>query len=104
MGRVILVLSDALRVALANLIPEWLAGGYTILVTGDHGMNKDKLHGGTTPDVREVPLYVVRPDREGVGNAEATVSQLQIAPTICHLLGIPIPETMRQPSVVPGHR
>ena len=99
MGRVILVLSDALRVALANLIPEWLAGGYSILVTGDHGMNKDKLHGGTTPDVREVPLYLIRPATEGLGNTETTVSQLQIAPTICHLLGVPIPETMGQPTI-----
>jgi len=28
------------------------------------------------------------------------VSQLQIAPTVCRLLDVPIPETMRQPSIV----
>jgi len=87
-------------VALANLIPEWLAGGYSVLVTGDHGMSKDKLHGGTTPDVREVPLYVIRPATEGMGNTGTSVSQLQIAPTVCRLLDVPIPETMSQPSIV----
>ena len=39
-------------VILANLIPEWMERGYSILITGDHGMNADKIHGGTTPDVR----------------------------------------------------
>ena len=31
--------------------------------------------------------------------AEQTISQLQIAPTLCSLLDIPIPETMTQPPV-----
>lgn len=49
------------------LIAEWLEGGYNILVTGDHGMNADGLHGGTTPDVREVPLFLIRPNISGKG-------------------------------------
>ena len=48
-------------VILANLIPEWRQRGYTVLVTGDHGMGADHSHGGTTPDVRMVPLYVLPP-------------------------------------------
>src|SRR5512140_1808470 len=52
---------------LAPYIAEWLAGGYTVLLSGDHGMNADGHHGGTTPDVREVPLYVVAPDVPGKG-------------------------------------
>jgi predicted AlkP superfamily pyrophosphatase or phosphodiesterase len=80
---------------LANLIPEWLSLGYTVLVTGDHGMNSDHGHGGTTPDVRNVPLYILPPDGTGKGDTQTVVSQLQVAPTICKLLGIPIPKTMK---------
>jgi predicted AlkP superfamily pyrophosphatase or phosphodiesterase len=57
-----------------------LAGGYTILVSGDHGISADRSHGGTTPDVREVPLYLVRPGVAGEGDTGINLSQLQIAP------------------------
>jgi arylsulfatase A-like enzyme len=55
------------------------------------------MHGGSTPDVRNVPLYVIPPDGNGAGNTGRTISQLQIAPTVCRLLGVPIPKTMKQP-------
>lgn len=85
---------------LANLIPEWLALGCAVLVTGDHGMGPDRSHGGTTPDVRNVPLYIIRPDGKGKGNTTKTVSQLQMAPTILRLMGLPIPKTMKAPALV----
>ena len=85
---------------LANLIPEWMERGYNILVTGDHGMNTDGMHGGTALDVREVPLFIIRPGVTGAGQTGETISQLQIAPTVCRLLGVPIPETMKHPSIV----
>ncbi len=87
-------------VILANLIPEWMERGYNILVTGDHGMNVDKMHGGTTPDVREVPLYIIRPDSQGKGDTGETVSHLQLTPTICKLMDIPVPETMKKLPIV----
>ncbi|MGD9099753.1 MAG: alkaline phosphatase family protein [Anaerolineae bacterium] len=87
-------------VMLANLIPRCQEVGYMILVTGDHGVSADKSHGGTTPDVRNVPLYVIPPDGVGEGNTQKTLSQLQIAPTVCRLLDVPIPETMTQPPIV----
>jgi hypothetical protein len=34
---------------LAPLLLEWKEPGYTILVTGDHGINKDGSYGGRTP-------------------------------------------------------
>ena len=82
---------------LAGLVPEWLLRSYTILVTGDHGINADGSHGGTTPEVREVPLFLIQPSLPGRGDSSEVVSHLQIAPTILHLLGVPIPETMRLP-------
>jgi arylsulfatase A-like enzyme len=74
--------------------------GYNILVTGDHGMGAHDSHGGATPDVREVPLYLIRPGVEGEGDTGTVISQLQIAPTVCKLLGVPIPETMKQPPII----
>jgi predicted AlkP superfamily pyrophosphatase or phosphodiesterase len=82
---------------LSTLIAEWMERGYNILVTGDHGINADKLHGGTTPEMREVPLFLIRPGVPGRGDTGKVISQLQIAPTVCQLLGVPIPETMKSP-------
>ena len=87
-------------VILASLVPEWMERGYSILITGDHGMSVDKMHGGTTPDLRELPLYLIRPGIPGKGDTGEVISQLQIAPTVCKLLGVPIPETMKHPPVV----
>ncbi len=82
---------------LAPYISEWVSGGYTVLVSGDHGMNADGRHGGTTPDMREVPLFIIRPGAAGKGDTGQVLSQLQVAPTLCQLLGVPIPATMKHP-------
>jgi predicted AlkP superfamily pyrophosphatase or phosphodiesterase len=81
---------------LAPLILEWLNDGYHLLVTDDHGINADHAHGGTTPDVREVPLFFINPERTGIGNSGQMISQLAIAPTAWSLLGLNIPESMKQ--------
>ena len=80
---------------LATLIQEWMEREYAILVTGDHGINADRLHGGTTPELREVPLYLIRPGVPGEGDTGEVLSMLQLAPTICRLLGMPILHTMK---------
>jgi len=85
---------------LATYLFEWMERGYTILVTADHGMNADGLHGGTTPELREVPLFLILPGTPGMGDTRKTISQLQIAPTICKLLGIPVPGTMKMAALV----
>jgi predicted AlkP superfamily pyrophosphatase or phosphodiesterase len=84
---------------LASYITEWLGAGYNVLLTGDHGMNADGHHGGTTSEVREVPLYILRPNLPGKGDTGQVISQLRIAPTLCEMLGVPIPETMRHEPV-----
>ena len=81
---------------LAPLIQEWMERGYIIMVTGDHGINKDGAHGGTTPEQREVPLFMIQPNVKGRGDTGEIISQLQIAPTILKMLDVPIPETMKQ--------
>lgn len=81
---------------LAPLLMEWRELGYTIFVTGDHGINADGAHGGTTSAQRDVPFYVIQPSRNGRGDTGEVISHLQIAPTILHLLSISIPETMKE--------
>jgi predicted AlkP superfamily pyrophosphatase or phosphodiesterase len=85
---------------LAPLIMEWRELGYTVLVTGDHGINADGNHGGNTPDQRDVPLFVIQPDGKGRGDTVETVSHLQIAPTILKLLEVQIPVTMKHPPLI----
>lgn len=81
---------------LAPLIQGWMERDYSIFVTGDHGINKDGGHGGTTPEQREVPLFWIQSKVKGRGDTGEIISHLQIAPTILKLLDVPIPETMEQ--------
>jgi predicted AlkP superfamily pyrophosphatase or phosphodiesterase len=85
---------------LAPLVMEWVKNNYTVLVTGDHGMNKDGAHGGSTPEQREVPLFVVQPGVKAKGDTGESVSHLQIAPTVFRLLDIPIPVTMKHSPLI----
>ena len=90
-----LILQDQI---LANLLPTALGAGYSVVVTGDHGIDDKGCHNGTTSDVRRVPLYIFDP-RFAHGDADRIVSQLQIAPTLCDLLGIPVASTMQAKSL-----
>jgi hypothetical protein len=85
---------------LAPLLAEWLGLGYTVLVTGDHGINKDGAHGGPAPEQREVPFYLICPNVAGEGDTKQIASHLQIAPTILKLLDLPIPDTMKHPPLM----
>lgn len=85
---------------LAPLIQEWMERDYTVMVTGDHGINKDGAHGGTTPEQREVPLFMIQPNVKGRGDTGEIISQLKIAPTILKLLDVPIPKTMKQKPLI----
>ncbi len=82
---------------LAPFLKEWMESGYTIMVTGDHGINADGSHGGSTREQREVPFFWIRPGVNGRGDTGETVSQLQIAPTVLKSLELPIPATMEHP-------
>lgn len=87
------ILQDSI---LAGLIPEWREMGYTVVVTADHGITPDRTHGGKEPGNRRVPLYLLRADGKGRGVVRTLGYQLQIVPTLCQILGIAIPATMKQ--------
>jgi len=80
---------------LAIAIPEWLELGYSVLVTADHGHDAHRYHGGTSDDVRNVPLYTIPADGKGGGHRDEVLSHLQVAPTICAALGLDVPKTMQ---------
>ena len=44
---------------LARYMPDWLARGYQLMITSDHGMSADRLHNGSSPEEREVPVWLV---------------------------------------------
>jgi len=87
---------------LAPLILEWKERGYTIFVTGDHGINKDGAHGGTTPEQRVVPFYVIPAQGQGKGVVDDLMSHLRIAPTVLNFLGVPIPDSMKEKPLLFG--
>jgi predicted AlkP superfamily pyrophosphatase or phosphodiesterase len=72
---------------LATLVPGWVAAGYTVIVTADHGHKPSGGHGGTSEDETRTPLYVVAPGG-GAGDTEQTVEHTRVAPTIWRLLGL----------------
>ena len=70
-------------------IPKWLACGYQVVVTSDHGMNNDRSHGGLLPEERQVPLFVIgtRFNHAG-GAATVPVRQTEICGLVADLLGL----------------
>ncbi len=71
---------------LADALNLWTT---TLVVTADHGQIDGGGHGGAEPEVLDVPLVMAgRGIREGFAG---TARQVDVAPTIAALLGLPIP-------------
>lgn len=75
---------------LATLIPLWMAMGYQIIVTADHGMSADGQHGGTAPEERLVPIYILGSHADAITGDEP-MPQLELMPLVCHYLGLEKP-------------
>lgn len=71
---------------LADWVPAWLRDGYQVVVTSDHGMNRDGKHGGVAPEEREVPLFVLG-DRFS-HDPSLSVRQTDLCGACAELLGI----------------
>lgn len=82
---------------LAAPLARWLEAGYNVVITADHGMNPMGIHGGTDAIQRDTPLYIFSPQVQNGRFEEEAISQLNVAPLLCRLLGVDVPETMRQP-------
>lgn len=79
-------------IILANYLPSWIEQGYQIIITSDHGMNNDHSHGGTLPEERCVPLFVI--GEQFSHQTECRVEQTELCGTICALLGIDYADKM----------
>ncbi len=73
-------------VYLSQHLPAWIAQGYQILITSDHGMNIDRSHGGSLPEERQVPLWVI--GDAFTHNPESVPRQIEICGLVCTLLGL----------------
>jgi len=85
---------------IAAFAPVWEKLGYRIMVTADHGMNADHMHGGTEDVVRQVAFYDFRPATPGTADDDAP--QTMVAPTILQAMGVPVPDSMKA-GALPGH-
>ncbi|MCC0078832.1 MAG: alkaline phosphatase family protein [Rhodobacter sp.] len=78
---------------LAKFLPAWIAMGYEVIVTADHGQSLRGHHGGTGEDQQDFALYYFG-QAEGPAR-DAVLHQLQLAPTILSRLNAPIADTMK---------
>jgi len=78
--------------AFSRLIPRLRSAGYEVLVTADHGMNKDGHHGGNQPVLRDTAFYHFG-ERPGPDPTQL-LDQRAIAPSILSLIGVAAPNTM----------
>lgn len=81
---------------IAQALPGWLRDGYDVVVTADHGMDHFGIHVGTDHPQRDVPLYIFSNQVEKGRFEEKYISQLNVAPMLCRLLGIPAAKAMKQ--------
>ncbi|NLS11856.1 alkaline phosphatase family protein [Vibrio sp. SM6] len=72
-------------IILSHYIESWIQDGYQILVTSDHGMNDDRSHGGTLPEERDVPLFVIG---HSFSHQACSVKQTELCGNVCQLLGL----------------
>lgn len=79
---------------MAERMDAWLSDGYQVVATADHGMSAYGIHGGAEDIQRDVPLYIFSPKAEPGRFEETPVSQLNMAPLLCRLLGIEPSEEM----------
>ncbi len=74
--------ADAL---LSRTVPVWLDAGCTVIVTSDHGMGDDGMHGGPGATETQVPFWLLGTGRMAPGTV---LRQTEIAGTVCALLGV----------------
>lgn len=79
---------------LATLVPQWLADGYQVVITSDHGMDAMGYHGGTLSDHRTVPVYIISNHLRQFGTREESFLQVELADLLCRLLEVPKADAM----------
>lgn len=64
---------------------------YTLMLVSDHGHKDEGGHGDDNPDCLKIPICIISNEINSISPIinTGTISQLDIAPTICDILGIP---------------
>ncbi|TPK99685.1 alkaline phosphatase family protein [Mesorhizobium sp. B2-4-12] len=78
---------------LAAFLPGWIAAGYEVMVTADHGQTDRGHHGGRDDEMQDFALYYFGASKGP--EADVLLDQLQLAPTVLSRLGVPVPATMK---------
>lgn len=78
---------------LAAFLPRWLANGYEVIVTADHGQTDRGHHGGHDDLQQDFALYYFGPGKGP--KPDVLLDQLQLAPTVLKRLGVKTPATMK---------
>jgi Type I phosphodiesterase / nucleotide pyrophosphatase len=85
--------ADVARRTVAHIeeIVSLLPGDTTVLLTSDHGATDSGGHGGASEAETTAPLFAF--GRGIVAGARVNVNQIDLAPTLSCLLGLPFPAT-----------
>lgn len=78
---------------LAAFLPRWLASGYEVIVTADHGQTCRGHHGGHDEEQQDFALYYFGP--AAGPEPDTLLDQLQLAPSVLRRLGVEVPATMK---------
>lgn len=71
---------------LSQFIPKWLEEDYAIIVTSDHGMSEEGMHGGNREDESEVPFWIINDST--TSKLAYKFEQIFVAPIIGKILDI----------------
>lgn len=72
---------------LASLVPLWHKEGYHIIITSDHGMDENGIHGGNNLKERQIPLFTITPFIKA-GYYRNEIPQTAIAPLAARIMQI----------------
>lgn len=80
----------------SRIVPAALAHGYSVFLTADHGNSDYLINADGSPNtahtLNPVPLFLISNDYRGVLRPGKLGD---VAPTILHYMGIPVPEEMK---------
>ncbi len=85
---------------LMSMIESWRDDGYDIILTSDHGMCEQGMHAGNSISQREVAFYIISNKVKCGDFSQKTISQLNVAPTVCKMLNIKPSENMIEPTEI----
>ena len=90
---------------LGRLVRATLGAGSALVITADHGNIEEMRDEAGAPQTKHttspVPLVLVAQDRRGARLRDGTLAD--VAPTLCELMGLPIPPSMTGTSLLePG--